>query len=72
MKKVRYISGHRNDLIHGKIYDVIDYNIYPNKIHIFIENERGKEEWFLLDGFLTLFEDVTIEYRDVLIDEILY
>lgn len=78
MKKVRYISGQRKDLTPNKIYDVISFDDTYEEFFFFIETDYiGIKEWFaLIDNAPPnrkplLFENVTVEVRNVEIDEIL-
>ena len=64
----------RHNLIYGKIYDVIrylpDYYSTQDNIIIIID-ERGSEKYFSFFEQGITFENVTTEYRNSIIEEIL-
>ena len=87
MKKVKFNSRGKGVgiglynifcVVNNQVYDVIDYIITDSKNpildKIIIQNHRGKRDTFYIYDEETsepLFEDVTIKYRNDLIDFIL-
>lgn len=87
MKKVKFNSrgkgvgiGLFNILyvVNNQVYDVIDYIITDNKNplldKIIIQSHKGERDTFYIydvETYLPFFEDVTIKYRNNLIDNIL-
>ena len=74
MKKVKYISKYfvQEGLTNNKVYDVV--KVHKSIIAIItIINDQGRElAYDLYDlNYNKLFEDVTAEYRNNVIDEIL-
>lgn len=72
MKKVRNISGF-NDITSYKVYDVIEVR-YINREYILIKNDNDNVQWYYTKDLFTsqiLFEDVTSEFRNYTITEIL-
>lgn len=73
MKRVRFIWININGLklTNGKEYDVIEYNVGSKEEYsnIIILNDDNKEDRYYDLDFL--FKDVTTEYRDSVIDNIL-
>lgn len=76
MKKVKYVWGDFPGigLTTGKVYDVIDYNIYsnPNNDTVEILNDFGEEQdHYMRNDTAVYFVDFTTEYRSEIIDNIL-
>lgn len=75
MTNVKYISGyHKKTLTKGKVYDVIDTKQTGNIISVLVLNDLNIKRWYITTGYITgktLFEDVTAEYRNNTINEIL-
>lgn len=74
MRKVRFVGGefendYKHDLIYNKIYDVIEYNKGFDAVTIMVIDE--KQLWHMHYGYRALFRDVTSEYRNEVIDNIL-
>lgn len=72
MKRVKNISGFNNITPH-KVYDVIEVR-YINREYFLIKNDIGYDQWYYTKDLLTdkiLFKDVTSEYRNETISEIL-
>lgn len=77
MRKVKYIGNVFNydNLTKGSVYDVIDYISDGKKgnydmIHIMVDGEM--DFCYISDiDYKPLFIDVTVEYRNGIIDEIL-
>ena len=70
MKKVRYIGPSKNNLTYGKVYDLMEYIKYTNSDSdlINILNDHDDSSVYYSKYFI----DVTAEYRNNVIDEILY
>lgn len=76
MVKVKYHNNYlfiTQNLTNGKVYDVIDYGRKDNRDYIFIIDDNGNKASFYTANILgeLFFENVTEEYRDEIIDEIL-
>lgn len=72
-KKVRFlgIDSHTNTLTYGETYDVIAFinGLYSSKYDRYlIKNDHNIESEYYISR---IFQDVTAEYRNDLIDEIL-
>lgn len=84
MKKVKFIGDVQKyktfNLTYGKVYDVIKYNrnvdndFIDKYDEIYIINNEGEDishTFPVSDTYLNIFQDVTSEYRNDIIDEIL-
>lgn len=78
MRKVKYIPATHlaySRLTIGKVYDVISYE-YDLKLNcniIYIRNDEGVTDWYFasIHNDVSVFIDVTHEYRNDVINEIL-
>lgn len=79
MRKVRCIRPLYLDITVGKVYDIIDYE-YHNELITYTIEILNDENLIMVhqmkvrnasDIMVDVFEDVSIEYRDEIIDEIL-
>lgn len=78
MRKVKYIYDEDlfYDLVINKVYDVVKYICDEDYIHrdmVVIIDDDKECTYFFYDGsnLQPLFEDVTLEYRSEIIDDIL-
>lgn len=75
MKKIIFLATNYRNITGGNIYDVTGY--IPNKFGvsdfnmITIIDDVGVERSLTLFNNNILFKDVTLEYRNIVIDEIL-
>lgn len=73
--------GYTQDITYGKVYDLLEYLIYyeyvkyndPSEDSIVIVNDEGISRTYSLYDFdqNPIFIEVTLEYRNEIIDEIL-
>ena len=79
MRKVRCLRPLYLDITVGKVYDIIDYE-YHNELITYTIEILNDENLIMVhqmkvrnasDIMVDVFEDVSIEYRDEIIDEIL-
>lgn len=70
MRKVRYLRGISYGLTTNKVYDVIKYD-KSDDVVVVIDDFGKSQVWYMVYDNTVYFIDVTSEYRNSLINEIL-